>query len=680
MTSMELFRALGGVSAENLAGAEKLQMQAVPGKRRRSVKQAVLVAAIIALLLMLVGCAAVYVLHLQDLKVGDYRIRQNPAYDENGDVIPVPTHPLLAVLSVQGANQEALAQWDQFEQEYDPDGQIALAADLGQGDTGIPDNYNYTYGCYSWEMVEKLDSIVEKYGLKLLSTEINCNRRESRVLLDGLGIDPVYPGDVDYGTSFFYPEGTFRVEMDIPLNSDLWPYEEVYASYHYSRKEYFDPARLFFSSVDNGTQWHYTRQDGETVLLVTFPDSAWIFADKPEVFISIYLSALWVDDPVEMPGSVLEELAEGFDLDPQPKPVDLQKIEALRAEAQAADDAQREESRRQLYTQGYKSYIQQKLDAALTDHQRDSLYYRLYDVNGDGIDELISGVDFLSLRDGESYQYADLIKMNLGNGAWQFTFCEDNVVALEDLIYYGQRWCYLHAGADGVSYLGGLEKRENSDVWYFLPELPPDPPAEQKKVEITPEQAKAIQDSYVPLEKQPERQQMKRFGEPVKHISWTDPYAQYIAKALDQRSDAGEYTYALMDLNGDGVEELITQDAYVKPSGTLERMEYWLRIHTIVNGELVTVSDSFNGICENGILMYCEDDGTYYDFYRMKGTEMEMIEKFFLEPIDLYWGRVVYSDSGPQNSACSEEEAMKLISAYKPIELPMKPFSEYPFS
>lgn len=677
MTSMELFRALGGVSTENLAGADRLQrMQEVPIRRRRSVKQAALIAAVIALLMLLVGCAAVYVLHLQDLKVRDYRLHQNPAYDTDGNLIPVPTHPLLTIFSLQGANQEALAEWDRFDHEYDPDGQIAIASDNGQGDIGIPDNYHYSYGCYSWEMVEKLDSIVEKYGLKLLSTEINCNYTESSVLFGALGIDPVYQGEADYGNSYFYPEGTFDVDMTIPLHSDLWPYEEVSVSYHYSRKAYFDLARGTTTDLDDHTQWSYTRKDGKTVLLVTGQGGAWILADKPEEFISIFLS-VWADDPMEMPGSVLEEIAEQFDLDPQPQAVDMAKVESLRAEAKAADDAQREEIRRQRYTQGYESYVQQKLDAAMSDHQRDSLHYRLYDINGDGIDELISGFDILSLRDGESYLYADLMKMNLGYTAWQFTVCEDNVLALEDILD-GQYWYYLRAEADGVRFLEGLKKGYD-DVWYSLSELPPNPPAEQKKVAITPEQAKAIQDSYVPLEKQPEHQQMKRFGEPVKHISWTDPYSQYIAEALEKFTDAKEYTYVLMDLNGDGVEELITQDVHVKPSGTLERMEYWLQIHTIVDGELVTVSEhAFNGICENGVLTHWADGGTYYDFYRMKGTEMEMIEKFFLEPVDLYWGRVVYSDSGPQNSACSEEDAMKLINAYKPITLDMKPFSEYP--
>lgn len=34
-------------------------------------------------------------------------------------------------------------------------------------------------------------------------------------------------------------------------------------------------------------------------------------------------------------------------------------------------------------------------------------------------------------------------------------------------------------------------------------------------------------------------------------------------------------------------------------------------------------------VCEGGILMYREEDGTRYEFYRMKGMELELIEEIF---------------------------------------------------
>ena len=59
MTNLELFTALGGISPENLSGAEELQNKpCVRTNRKMHIKRAVLIAAVAAVLLLLAGCAA----------------------------------------------------------------------------------------------------------------------------------------------------------------------------------------------------------------------------------------------------------------------------------------------------------------------------------------------------------------------------------------------------------------------------------------------------------------------------------------------------------------------------------------------------------------------------------------------------------------------------------------------
>ena len=61
MTNLELLTALGGVSAENLFGAEELQSKpCVRANGKMKMKRAVLIAAVVALTLLLVGCAVAY--------------------------------------------------------------------------------------------------------------------------------------------------------------------------------------------------------------------------------------------------------------------------------------------------------------------------------------------------------------------------------------------------------------------------------------------------------------------------------------------------------------------------------------------------------------------------------------------------------------------------------------------
>ena len=180
-------------------------------------------------------------------------------------------------------------------------------------------------------------------------------------------------------------------------------------------------------------------------------------------------------------------------------------------------------------------------------------------------------------------------------------------------------------------------------------------------------------------QQQPERQQMKKWGEPVKDIPWTDPYARYIAEMMERFEDADQFTYALMDLNGDGVEELLTKDVRAE-TDDLGRPDYLLSVHTIVDGKLVTPkSFGFTGVCENGILYEQNKAGTAYEFYQMNGAEIQSIEVICQDPLDLYWSRFARGDTEQQVNAFSEEKAKKYIAAYKPISLTMKPFAAYPF-
>ena len=70
MTNLELFRLLGDIRQEHLEEAEELQMAPGPGVRKRSPKRAVLVAALILLTFLLVGCAVVYAICVADLRIG----------------------------------------------------------------------------------------------------------------------------------------------------------------------------------------------------------------------------------------------------------------------------------------------------------------------------------------------------------------------------------------------------------------------------------------------------------------------------------------------------------------------------------------------------------------------------------------------------------------------------------
>ncbi len=607
MTAMDLMNCIGQVKGAYILEAKNM---AVPKRKtaRRGVRRSLLIAAIIALLLLLVGCTVVYVLRLQDLKVGEYRYQTTPVYDENGQVIPAPTHPLRTEISLQGANQEALIQWNEFSKNYEQE----------PWDESVPEEYRYSYGCRSWEMVQKLDEILKQYNLSMLSREVDCQTYEAgKVLFESLGIGGLVREDalagLEYLDGWFYPEGTFTQHLLFTLDSEQWPYQDNLARYHYSQKAYFEAGSALITDFENCAQWNYTLKDGQTVLLAMNEEEAWIFADRPDAFVNVsFASSKWVNSTqVQMPREVLEQIAQAFDFSIQPHPADPALVPTLQAQVKSDYEAQRIASRQALYSEGYESYIQKKLDSALTTSMRDGLYYSLYDLNGDGTPELLAGgkltvTEILSLKDGESYRYFSTDSLC---AIPCFTVCQGNVLALKD--YFSETWYYLRPREESMTFLEGI--RQQDGKWYHLTE----PPVVQGQrrvenwVEVTEEQARTIMESYVPLEKQPERQQMKKYGEPVKVFHYTDPYALYIADLLERYEDAEHFTYALLDVNGDGIKELITKDQWTVPAGSSEP-EYQLGIHTIVDGKRVTVNESYSmsGVCENGIFMDYEKDGT----------------------------------------------------------------------
>ena len=285
MNSNDLFDIIGQTPDRYVLDAvntQKSNSKALPPKRIW------LIAAIVAFVLCLVGCAIVYALRLQDMKVGEYNFYVPPAYDEDGNLIPVETHAPITQISLQGANKDALAEWLEFTNAYDPDLEIAGQADqAAKAGTpwDIPKNYQYTYGCYSQEMVDKLNEIAAKYDLKLLSTFFTCEYYESDVIFGALGLDSLIESgkdvNVEYGSGYFFPEGTFDISMTLSLEAEDRKWEDLYVGYRYSLKDYFDNAHGSISGIENCTQWNYTRKDGQTVLLVLTEKHARIFADLP---------------------------------------------------------------------------------------------------------------------------------------------------------------------------------------------------------------------------------------------------------------------------------------------------------------------------------------------------------------------------------------------------------------
>ena len=125
MKAMDLLTGLNNVRDSYVIGAEEFRQGKQKAQiKRLSTRRIWLVAAVIALMLLLVGCAVAYVLRLQDMRVGEKTITQEAWYGPAGEYVP-PTEWVSTQLSLQGYNsspeQQALREWLDFKEQYDPD-------------------------------------------------------------------------------------------------------------------------------------------------------------------------------------------------------------------------------------------------------------------------------------------------------------------------------------------------------------------------------------------------------------------------------------------------------------------------------------------------------------------------------------------------------------------------------
>ena len=662
-----------------ISAGEFRQGMQQPNVRRVPTKRVLLIAAVIALTMLLVGCAVVYVLRMQDMKVGEYSFYVPTEYDEEGNVIPHETHEPIIQLSLQGTNMEALAEWTSFTNSYDPDLAIAGEADRTGSAWELPANYHLTYGCYSQEMVDKLNEIVEKYDLKLLSEYISFNWWESRALLDSLSLDSLFYKDsgVEYWDGNLHLEGTFDINILMTLDMEGWSWEEEMVSYRYSIKEFFDPLTGSMLKSHDYQQWDYTRKDGKTVLLVLNEGTARIYADIQDAFVSISLDpVIWVDgEKVPMTKTALEQFAELFDLDVKPGPTTIETVEKHKAEALSqyeADKADAQSTHDAQYQKGYEAFVEYRLSK---EHNPAEVSYILFDLNGDGIEELvINGREILSIKDGQSYKYCDLTQT--GVMVARFSLCEANIFEVWSEDFGVWQHYYYQAGPDAATFINGVIYDSTNNEWYRS--LSGGAYSENRE-KITEAEAQKIMDSYnrIDFDWLP----LIRYGETVLSITYQDPYARYIARKLERYEKAETFAYTLLDLNEDGVEELITQEIGYMGDGREFPILY---VYSIKDGELWDMNSpymNYTYVLEGGILEVEENrepDGLFYSYSQVTKDGIVEIEKVVRDPITLYWGHAI---AGQDGKTVTKEKAMSIIDAYKAkrIELDMKPFSEYPF-
>lgn len=256
-------------------------------------RRPLLVAAIIALLLMLVGCA-VYFYRLEQLVVINHSDEIVTSFEEEKAEIaeietPLETTagPFVAeqVLSMQGYEgspaYNALQEWLTYEMEYTIQNPGLVFSDEFQR----PDAYR-SYHCFSQEMVEKVDEICNKYGLHLIGTSLFILDAEGMEEhgLSGVLSEEAMPRCFN---GHLYEDGSFIASGELELSRD---YEKtVQFQMHHIKKDAFYDTPLGLNNISDFVQWNYKTQDGYNALLALNDRTGLIFAENEGRFVSIII-------------------------------------------------------------------------------------------------------------------------------------------------------------------------------------------------------------------------------------------------------------------------------------------------------------------------------------------------------------------------------------------------------
>ena len=336
MNGEDLFRGLNDINAKFIEEAETVtQLRA--DKKSLSLGRPVLIAAMIAILLMLVGCAVVYALRMKEIHIGQQQTWQDVfRYDpDTGEAIAylgqeAVTEEVLTLAGIQGSrNYRAAQEWFAFQQEYDPDHSKRQRM---ESVPEFPAEYA-AYNIYTQEMKDKLDEIVRKYGLKLIGSEVPF--RTEKMVCKALDLeDIIVPGsnavmDLDYAS---YQEcGNLSMDFDLILSDQ----ESTRCHIFYMHKDAFTEDVISLSEMETWQEWNYTTASGADVLIFHSPEDwrGYIFCDMPSYTVTLRFTFIhetygndaggnrYVDREI-MTDRQIERLADAIDFSIEPQLID----------------------------------------------------------------------------------------------------------------------------------------------------------------------------------------------------------------------------------------------------------------------------------------------------------------------------------------------------------------------
>ena len=499
----------------------------------------------------------------------------------------------------------------------------------------LPEAYR-AYGCLTSEMAQKVDEICEKYSLNKVGDSISANSTDE--MFASLGIRGLVMSSdtvqTSTGNASYSADGNFEFWGTTTMDGtdSPWTYPVEYRAYR-AMKQTLSTAYWEIEDTADYQWWNYTANSNANVLLAVGREKALLLSDTGDSVVLIVVMNATVGD-VLFTREALEAFADTFDFslstrtedDPVPvenrNPIPQAYQPILAKYAQAA--AERWDA---------ETCIALDICGSLASKNIDGEYgYSLQDLDGNGSPELL-------ITDGyEIFDMYGIVENDSGaghllmSGEKRSFLCKENVLLSQFTDEENLTW-YQYERLEGIDLNPVMTVISDTDGNWSVGEL-----ARAMK-RITEQEAKEILDIYpiqpisfaaIPREnKGTENALSAAYQEVVnKYITAiTEGWKGEICAQEDisivtcNFSSLRDVGYALRDLDGNGVEELLI--------ATTSGEQVILDLYTLTNGALVHVfsgweRNAYYLTTDNGI--YNQGSGgaavSYYTLYRLSGDKL----------------------------------------------------------
>jgi len=300
-------------------------------------RRPLLIAALIGLMLFLMGCAWV-VMKMQDFKIGQ-TTGEEYVFDESGtNIIGTETvnHNVLTLAGLEGsAPYKANAEWYAYQEEL-----LSSISQMEQDGT-LPEGY--WQGNTYWDSLNaKADQLAKEYGLKPQGQKLEF--RTTRNMCDALGIER-FQTDADavavtVKDGSCYDNGNFLLNMDFSFrDGQQYDVSDTWGILYWNWKDCFSQDYVLLKDSADWKEWNYTTASGTNVP-IRRSESDWngyIIGDRADALMTLRVEArrdlgnnvdgkTWFDY-LYLTDRQMEQLADAIDFGINPRVVSQEDVE-----------------------------------------------------------------------------------------------------------------------------------------------------------------------------------------------------------------------------------------------------------------------------------------------------------------------------------------------------------------